>query len=352
MVRAAYYRLVDKQQSGEPSFAPRQAKSMASPRAEVECPCGHTLSRWRNRAPNLVCDGGHCDGHGISIRAWRWSCSLCDYDVCETCASVLALKREGLCKPISTENELPAAAAADEPEEAPEEPPPRPKPPLVAETSTPDAGKLAAVSPAVGTGRDTSWLYMPQQSLDSIRKDLQFRPSESKVHKPSSLRLPSGAAVAESLGLRDGICLPVHEADAHCASLAALPEFQPDDATPALLPADAVPDLSALGLPAIEQARLEARREQLRRLFELEVAREVRAAPSAFESACCVCEIAPADGSGIKVRVGRCRCCCRCCLFAAANVAAACCFPLLLDASLGLLDLAASHESAPSPRLR
>ena len=81
---------------------------------------------------------------------------------------------------------------------------------------------------------------MPQQSLDSIRKDLQFRPSDGKVQKPSNLRPSSGAAVAESLGLRDGICLPVHEADAHSASLTALPEIEAGDAAPALLPANAV----------------------------------------------------------------------------------------------------------------
>ena len=110
----------------------RRVTMAASPRAEVECPCGHTLSRWRNRAPNLVCDGGACDGPTIAIRAWRWSCSLCDYDVCEVCASSLAIKRGGGCKQASAETEVCVAVDEGEPADVvPDDPPPLPKVPLV-----------------------------------------------------------------------------------------------------------------------------------------------------------------------------------------------------------------------------
>eukprot|EP00966_Prymnesium_polylepis_P326654 7382555-Prymnesium_polylepis.1 len=244
------------------------------------CAAGHTLSRWRNRAPNLVCDGS-CDQGPIAIRAWRWSCSLCDYDICEECANLLILcevkhPKEGptpsMSKQVSAESSSPVACAtcdddgAAKPVPQPTAPPSAHAPPGGA-AGTPDlGGKALSGSPAVGTGHEPSGPYVaPPGVLDSIRKDLSFRPSDNKPAKQSALRpaapTAQDIAMAEALGLREGLRLAVHEPQ---SPLAALPEPGAGEAAPHLLPTAGVLDLSAcgsLGLPPAEAARMQARRD-------------------------------------------------------------------------------------------
>ncbi|KAL1515678.1 hypothetical protein AB1Y20_002295 [Prymnesium parvum] len=60
---------------------------------QPKCPSLHRLSRCRNRVPNLVCDG-RCGRGRIAVYSWRWSCDLCDFDVCEECATQLAVETD------------------------------------------------------------------------------------------------------------------------------------------------------------------------------------------------------------------------------------------------------------------
>lgn len=56
--------------------------SLRLPSMPAECPANHELTRWRNRTTGLRCDD--C-GIVLEARAWRWSCTPCDYDICEDC---------------------------------------------------------------------------------------------------------------------------------------------------------------------------------------------------------------------------------------------------------------------------
>ena len=63
---------------------------MSERRCPPSCPAGHDLERWLNRTSTLRCDGG-C-GEPLCVREWRWSCTLCDYDVCEGCVDLAQVK--------------------------------------------------------------------------------------------------------------------------------------------------------------------------------------------------------------------------------------------------------------------
>ena len=280
---------------------PRRPLSTTGP----ECPTGHFLSRWRNRADTLVCDGP-C-GKPLAIREWRWSCSLCDFDYCEVCAGAgTDCKPAGDGSPASCEK-----IADDTPSECPMPPPAEaPMRQGGAPTETPLNPAMAihgtpSFSPAItATAREGgSWVYMPH-GLDSIRKELPFPASETKAARPSTLQ--HDLAVADSLGLHEGVCLPVHEMDADI--LAQLPSgellFSGQEL---LLPQGSAPDLSKLGLPPAVAARLQARRDWLQQLFQLELQRESRVdsgGVSAFEAACGVLSVPPATATRKQARFG------------------------------------------------
>lgn len=285
---------------------------------QPECPRGHLLSRWRNRSATLICDGV-CGQGPIGRGAWRWSCTVCDYDICEVCAdgdskslvkqassdncmllNIDQTHHDTLGSPSSNEKgdqlvpEGPLSSGSNEQEaitnlDIDMLPPDK----HVAYTPAgPLTSKCVTLSPVVETSHELGWLYMVPGSLDSVRKGLEFRSSGGKGHKQSSLRRAycptDGTAFIDAFGLRDGLCLPVHEPDDYYGPLPDI-TLIPHQPPPALLPPQSVPDLTQFAMPTLELERMLARREHLQHVFELEVARQTRAAmgvPSAFEVAC------------------------------------------------------------------
>ncbi|KAL3918036.1 MAG: hypothetical protein SGPRY_006161 [Prymnesium sp.] len=254
------------------------------------CPAGHALSRWRNRSASLVCDG-ECDHRPIPIGVWRWSCTRCDYDICEMCAGVKSERAGRQAAAANGADPTPMEEEVDKiPPRTPVEPQPEPMGLEAEEAGTPNAvaQKLASAAPASTpvTDHELSWVYMPQQVLDSVRKDLGFRPSEGKVHRPNK---PSSGALngiyVDPLKLREGLSLPLRSDSDPSSSMPAV--HLVGSPAPELLPADAAPDLKRLPLPQSDLLRMLFRRQQLQHVFELEVARETRAisgAHSDFEA--------------------------------------------------------------------
>ena len=143
--------------------------------SERECPAGHVLTKWRNRNSTLRCDG-EC-GEPLNEGSWRWSCAICDHDLCVNCADNLLTKqqkaRAPFCPPVVSEPvpaPPPAASTAAKP--------PRAKATNngkatagVSRTPFPGAPAAAEETPSMGTARDTSGIYTAPV-LDSVKRDL------------------------------------------------------------------------------------------------------------------------------------------------------------------------------------
>ena len=238
----------------------------------VECQGGHELQRWRNRCSTLRCDGG-C-GEPLAIREFRWSCTLCDYDICNTCyedrvARLQLPVQSALRSARASVSDGDGSAVDVETHEKP-----------IAAKSTPSLNTAAHRLTPITTGLaastgDPSWVYAPQH-LASVKRDLTTFgtssasiPSKHSCIRPSQLQ-QSGSASAEGEG----------------------------EPTNASATKDTMPDLDLVpfGLPMSTLTRMHERRDWLHRLRELELARARRVADgerSAFEVACGVPASAP-----------------------------------------------------------
>ena len=74
-----------------------------------ECPRGHELTRWRTRVSTLRCDGA-C-GLALVEGGWRYSCTVCDYDVCEGCTKVVKSPCSRSTGEAAAENEVSCGAS-------------------------------------------------------------------------------------------------------------------------------------------------------------------------------------------------------------------------------------------------
>jgi hypothetical protein len=322
---------------------------------EHECPAGHTLARWRNRVTTLRCDGP-C-GQGLSECSWRWSCSLCDYDICDKCADGLLLAKssspDAAEKPVAvvlsatavgvphppssaiktgakSRSHQSSSAAAATPAPAPA---PTPAPASAwapAPTPVPaKAEEAKEVTPALGTGRDSSWIYSAP-NLGSVKRDLDVvfpgsaAPSKRKSSNLSRTPRPRPSeCVDEQLVMRvvaASASLPRHGAEdddeeeaegavgalrrlkprQHYGSPGALPKLGSE--SPSVLVG--LPELSALLLPESVRARLQGRRAWLQHLLETELEREQRVAsgqPTGLEEACGVPAGAPVSAEAATV---------------------------------------------------
>ena len=228
----------------------------------AECDAGHELNRWRNRCSTLRCDGG-C-GKGLEMREWRWSCTICDFDVCPSCYEDRVARMTMPCRPPRA-SAAEAAAANPGPAAGGD----------VQETATGSASiKPRGASAKVHVGltpttteapSDELWVYA-SQSLASVKRDLTtFGSGVVQQHNKHPCTRPSRLGLQESTS-------------ATATSSPSAPTL-PDD----------LPDLAALGLPASTLVRMHAARDWLRQLSELELSRARRMADgelSAFERAC------------------------------------------------------------------
>ena len=244
----------------------------------AECPGFHELSRWRNRSSTLVCDGG-C-GKALAIREFRWSCTLCDYDICPMCYQDRAARTELMPRAARIEAVLRVAGGGDgcpgdyplSPADGPDlaiatnnKPGVKPTPGL----QLPGAGHTPAT-----TETGESWVYAPH-NLASVKRDLTTfgsgagaQPNKHLCTRPSRLGQSSSVTA---------------DADSPSASSVVLGD-------------DGLPELAPFGMPASALVRMHTRREWLRQLCELEIGRAYRLAdgePSAFESACGLPRAAP-----------------------------------------------------------
>ena len=225
-----------------------------------ECPAGHELTRWRNRTSTLRCDG--LCGKGLAIGEFRWTCTPCDYDVCESCAE-WKLPAPGTvggppCGSCQRQSSAESGAGL----------PPTPAPGILhtfdsAGLSASRSKDSSSATPAqTAQVSSSSWVYAVQ-GLESVKRDLHFPHSTAPKRRSSRL----APATAEPLGM------PI-----------------PDDAAQAAQELIAgMPDLVSIGLPAAAHARLQGRRDWLRRLYELELTRAATyeaGGVSAFEAAC------------------------------------------------------------------
>ena len=161
-----------------------------------ECPGGHELTRWRNRIATLSCDGA-CS-RKLKEGDFRWSCNLCDFDICETCVAP-----EIVCKPVRSTTPLvpvPTRAASNPGPTLQSCRPPAPRTKKITE-GTPVAG--AAFTPALTTGVagiNTASLVEGSSGLESIKRDLtdltdSARPAKRTARQPLS-RVSSGEDAA------------------------------------------------------------------------------------------------------------------------------------------------------------
>ena len=308
-----------------------------------ECPGGHNLERWRNRVTTLRCDGP-C-GLGLKELAWRWSCGLCDYDICETCSDAMCTAPPPSATPTATCRSVPIAAAATiaskpaprsasvGPMRPPSEPTPAPATAAAVERPSP-AWMPPDETPVLGTARDgpyTSSIYMAP-GLDSVKRHLDVAwsgssssehaaPAPKKQRSKTGLTTPQlaepdpyeGEELLAPKVASAAARLPVHgkdqddaDKDASSASScwskphmdAKLPSLAIDPesgAPPSLL--EGLPPLEWLNLPPGAAAHMQTRREWLQHLLTDEVERASRAATtgevSAFEAACGVCTAEP-----------------------------------------------------------
>ena len=272
-----------------------------------DCPAGHELSRWRNRIATLKCDGA-C-GAKLSEGTFRWSCNLCDFDICDNC---VAPDFSLLLKPTPRSSTPLVAAPSRTAAPLARQPACRPSAPSAARNApgaTPSAG--AASTPALATGmgnNNLSALLHASQGLESVKRDLSELPGSArpaKTSRASVSRVSSGEAAALGFLLSGASAqLPRHERPGGAAAeaVAMLPSLAIDEASgapPALF--DALPPLAPIGLPLPVETRMLGRREWLQELLGDELSRAVRAScgePSALELACGV----PRDDAPVPAR--------------------------------------------------
>ena len=163
--------------------------------APPECPTGHGLTRWRNRS-ELRCDGPSCQTPILQRGDWRWSCTLCDYDVCEECAQLM-LNIEAAAPKSTSPVTVPAAALQKPPapnpvvRSKPVSTPVEKKPRVSGGIAHPTNMALAGTtdSPATLPAR-TSGLQVPSHDpctplpLEEVRRDLQY---SDRKRKPDAL---------------------------------------------------------------------------------------------------------------------------------------------------------------------
>ena len=293
-----------------------------------ECPAGHFLTRWRNRTSTLRCDGP-C-GEPLSVRAWRWSCTLCDYDVCETCVETYLMatvantsasrqsSAQSVASCVPCEGGVTSALV-----------PPTPSDPshrLKGASLHSGKPKAAATTPALATpslgvdagdevptpaetaaalyaSQPISWVYAGTQGLESVKRDLSHLsatsgPNKASKHaytsRPSRLGPPQRGAdvtLADALGLADGSLYRPASVAMTCEAV-----DEPGLTARADQLFASVPDLRQLGLPASVYTRMESRRAWLSHLMQCELDRAARAADDTnhdvFEAAC---GVIPAD---------------------------------------------------------
>lgn len=295
-----------------------------------ECPGGHNLERWRNRVTTLRCDGP-C-GLGLKELSWRWSCGLCDYDICEACSDTMCRTASRSATPAAScrsaqANGTSATAATTTKPAAPASAslrrPPEPKAPAGEEQASP--GRMGSEeTPVLGTAREglySSSVYMAP-GLESVKRHLDVAwsggPSAGTAHKKQrsktnlssqppqpppapdpyegqELLAPKIASAAAQLSLRGtpvdadvDPSVPLNWSRPHID--AKLPPLSVDEngGAPSLL--EGLPPLQLLNLPPAAAARMLSRREWLQQLLAEEVDRANRAATtggvSAFEAAC------------------------------------------------------------------
>jgi len=226
----------------------------------AECDAGHELNRWRNRCSTLRCDGG-C-GKGLEMREWRWSCTICDFDVCPSCYEDRVARMTMPCRPPRASAAEAAAANAgpaaggDVPENASASVKPRGTSARVHVGLTPTTTEAPSCE---------LWVYAPQ-SLASVKRDLTtFGSGVVQQHNKHPCTRPSRLGLQESTSVT-------------ATSSPSAPTLPHE-----------LPDLTALGLPATTLVRMHAARDWLHQLTELELARARRVADgelSAFERAC------------------------------------------------------------------
>eukprot|EP00900_Chrysochromulina_parva_P001339 jgi/Chrpa1/11205/Chrysochromulina_OHIO_Genome00018806-RA len=226
----------------------------------AECDAGHELNRWRNRCSTLRCDGG-C-GKGLEMREWRWSCTICDFDVCPSCYEDRVARMTMPCRPPRASAAEAAAANAgpaaggDVPENASASVKPRGASARVHVGLTPTTTEAPSCE---------LWVYAPQ-SLASVKRDLTtFGSGVVQQHNKHPCTRPSRLGLQESTSVT-------------ATSSPSAPTLPHE-----------LPDLTALGLPATTLVRMHAARDWLHQLTELELARARRVADgelSAFERAC------------------------------------------------------------------
>lgn len=266
-----------------------------------ECPAGHDLSRWRNRAGSLLRCDGLCN-EPLCEGTWRWSCTLCDFDVCEVCVETL--------RPSSCRSQTPIC-----PTIAPSKPAPSSKPAPKAlrapaahgAKGTPLLNSGVACTPSLVTGEGGPGRGLPHesaiyasQSLASVKRDLDEAfpgsgGSSAAARPPPKARLPRAELEPRGeLGLRiagAAAALPKSEhRDGDAAeAVARLPSLclESDGTCPSLF--GSLSPLEPLGLPPAVESRLLSRRAWLQALFDDELGRahrNARGAPSALELAC------------------------------------------------------------------
>ena len=245
--------------------------------ALAECPAGHELARWKNRCSTLKCDGG-CNKPLVQGE-FRWSCTLCDYDTCQTCYDEAAQWQVPLRSVLRTTAEKTS------------EPPPTPAEVLKASTAKRDAAKAAkaTATPVLPAAGDTatpavvtapaataasSWIYA-SHNLASVKRDLSSITASASLPrtKQACVRPSPLAPSSPSAGL-----------DADSRAIAATG-------------ADGFPDLAEFGLKPNALVRLSTRREWLHQLHQCELQRVHRAAEGAprsdFEVACGLAQSTP-----------------------------------------------------------
>ena len=254
---------------------------------ERECPAGHNLVRWRNRPQSqLRCDG--LCGEKLHEGAWRWSCALCDFDVCETCVDKIVTTRSEtpLCPPAQARVTAPASAANS----APSRPPAGRK---QQDANFTGAAATAQGTPAVGTAA---------QSLDSVKRDLDnafpgsgssalpLRPHSKSVRLPASEQGELGLRIAgASASLSQTLGGPAAEAVAQLPRL----ELEADGSAPSFFAA--LPALTSLGLPTAVLGSMIGRREWMQELLASEIARAKSAARGEVSTLEAACGVAPPE---------------------------------------------------------
>jgi hypothetical protein len=270
-------------------------KLMVQADDEHKCAAGHTLIRWRNRTKTLRCDGA-C-GKRLGEGSYRWSCKLCDFDVCEECCvcpSVL-LNAPGSATPQLSSCRSGTAAVSERAPAPFIRPPSRP-------CATPTIAGAPVGTPLVedtgaATGQGAS-LLCALTGLASVKRDLDdafpgsadSAPSDSPLaaapRAPLTDGKPAAARAAHveagTIGLRlAGVSAkmarhqrPRAAAAGQWLSLPCL-ELQKSGGSPDLFAA--LPPLVGLGLPAPVSSRMFFRRAWLQRLLEDELGRVERA---------------------------------------------------------------------------